>query len=124
MQSCRSHDRWKTCGPLPETSAGSRRGCPGSTRAGSKVTRAVLEVLGMEITERLLRRDEAAQLLEYSIVDSPLDADVASGQDRGPWAGRRQSGHLARRGDPDSIDGLLVGTYQQALDALKTHLEQ
>ena len=36
----------------------------------------VLSVLGMEVSEKLLRRDDAERILEYSIIASPLTRSV------------------------------------------------
>lgn len=83
----------------------------------------ILEVLGMEITERLVRRDDAARVLEYSIVESPLGAESHLGRiavhDQGD--GSRVTWNVEV--SPDHLTELLVGTYQQALDALKAHVE-
>ncbi len=83
----------------------------------------VLEVFGMEITERLVRRDDAARLLEYSIVDSPLNTESHLGriEVHVQGDGSQVSWHVEV--SPDHLTDILVGTYQQALDAMKAHLE-
>jgi carbon monoxide dehydrogenase subunit G len=82
-----------------------------------------LSVLGMDVTEKLLKRDDDARILEYSIVDSPLQAESHLGRvtvhDDGD--GSRVTWYVEVA--PDSLTDLLAGTYQQALDALKSHLE-
>ena len=83
----------------------------------------ILEVFGMEITERLVRRDDAARVLEYSIMESPLDMTSHLGRievhEEGD--GSRVTWHVEV--SPDHLTDLLAGTYQQALDAMKAHLE-
>ncbi len=83
-----------------------------------------LAVLGMQVSEKLIKKDDAAKVLEYSIIDSPLNAESHLG---------RVSVHEDGDGSrvtwfvdvaPDSLTDLLSGTYQQALDALKAHLEE
>lgn len=83
----------------------------------------ILEVLGMEITERMLRRDDAARLLEYSIVESPLGAESHLGriEVHEHDGASRVTWHVEV--SPEHLTGLLVGTYQQALDAMKAQLE-
>jgi len=84
----------------------------------------VLSVLGMEITEKLIKRDDAERVLEYSIVESPLAAEHHLGKvqvfDEGD--GSRVTWQVEV--EPDHLTDLLAGTYQQALDALKSHLEE
>ena len=83
----------------------------------------ILEVFGMEITERLVSRDDAARVLEYTIVESPLNMTSHLGrievheQDEGS----RVTWHV--EASPDHLTDVLAGTYQQALDAMKARLE-
>jgi hypothetical protein len=83
-----------------------------------------LSVLGMEIAEKLLRRDDTERILEYSIVESPLAAEHHLGRvhvhEEG--AGSRVTWYVEVT--PDHLTDILVGTYQQALDKLKAHLEE
>jgi hypothetical protein len=84
----------------------------------------ILSVLGMEISEKLLRRDDAERILEYSIIESPLAAEQHLGriQVHDDGSGSRVTWQVEVT--PDHLTDLLVGTYQQALDTLKTHLEE
>ena len=83
----------------------------------------ILSVLGMEISEKLMRRDDTERVLEYSIVESPLSAEHHLGRlqvhEEGP--GSRVTWYVEVT--PDQLTNILVGTYQQALEALKSHLE-
>jgi Polyketide cyclase / dehydrase and lipid transport len=83
----------------------------------------VLSVLGMEISEKLVRRDDAERILEYSIIESPLAAEHHLGrvQVHDEGAGSRVTWYVEVT--PDQLTDLLLGTYQQALDTLKSHLE-
>ncbi len=83
----------------------------------------ILEVFGMEITERLVRRDDTARLLEYSIVDSPLKATSHLGRIQVHEEGEGSRVTWNVEVSPDNLTDLLVGSYQQALDAMKARLE-
>lgn len=84
----------------------------------------VLSVFGMDITEKLLKRDDAQRFLEYSIVESPLSAEYHLGRIQVYEEGPDNRVTWLVEVTPDSLTDLLAGTYQQALDALKAHLEQ
>jgi carbon monoxide dehydrogenase subunit G len=83
----------------------------------------ILSVLGMEISEKLVRNDEDEHVLEYSIIDSPLNAESHLGRISVHKDGDRSRVTWFVEVVPDSLTDLLVGTYQQALDQLKTHVE-
>jgi carbon monoxide dehydrogenase subunit G len=84
-----------------------------------------LSVLGMDVSEKLLKRDDTSRVLEYSIVDSPLNADSHLGRVTVHEDGENRSKVTwFVEVVPDSLTDLLSGTYQQALDALKKHLEE
>jgi carbon monoxide dehydrogenase subunit G len=83
----------------------------------------ILEVLGMQITERLVRRDDAARVLEYSITESPLGAESHLGRVEVHEQGDGSRVTWYVEVSPDHLTELLVGTYQQALDAMKAHVE-
>jgi hypothetical protein len=83
----------------------------------------VLAVLGMEVTERLVRRDDDEHVLEYSIIDSPLNAESHLGRVSVFKDGEGSKVTWFVEVLPDSLTDLLVGTYQQALDQLKAHVE-
>jgi carbon monoxide dehydrogenase subunit G len=84
----------------------------------------VLSVLGMEVQEKLVRRDDAERILEYSITESPLGAEQHLGrvQVHDDDGDSRVTWWVEVT--PDTLTDLLVGTYQQALDTLKSHLEK
>lgn len=84
----------------------------------------ILSVLGMEISEKLVRRDDSERILEYSIIDSPLAAEHHLGrvQVHEDGSGSRVTWFVDV--SPDHLTDLLLGTYQQALDTLKSHLEE
>ena len=84
----------------------------------------VLSVLGMEVQEKLVRRDDAERILEYSITESPLGAEHHLGRVQVHDDGGDSRVTWWVEVTPDTLTDLLVGTYQQALDTLKTHLEE
>jgi hypothetical protein len=84
----------------------------------------VLSVFGMDISEKLIERDDAKRFLEYSIVESPLAAEYHLGRIQVYEDGTGSRVTWLVEVTPDSLTDLLAGTYQQALDALKAHLEQ
>lgn len=82
-----------------------------------------LSVLGMDISEKLLRHDDAERILEYSIIESPLSAEHHLGRVHVHEEGSGSRVTWFVEVTPDSLTDLLLGTYQQALEALKSHLE-
>jgi carbon monoxide dehydrogenase subunit G len=80
-----------------------------------------LEMLGMNITEHLVARDDAARTITYSITAGlPVEhheatiAVTASGD----------GSHVTWDVDatPDEMAGVMVGAYQTALETVKKHL--
>ena len=83
-----------------------------------------LSVLGMDITERLLKRDDDEHVLEYTIESSPLQAESHLGRISVHEDGSGSRVTWFVEVTPDHLTELLVGTYQQALDALKKQLDE
>ncbi len=83
----------------------------------------IIETMGMTITERLVSRDEGSRALTYAIVDG---APVESHQAVVTVTPDGNGAHVTWVVDatPDDMAGLMAGIYQQALDALRSHLEQ
>lgn len=82
-----------------------------------------LQVLGMEITEKLVSKDDDAHVLEYRIEKSPLNAESHLGR---ITVTRDADGTTATwfvEVAPDSLTDMLIGTYRQALEALKKQAE-
>jgi mxaD protein len=78
---------------------------------------------GMEIVERLMRRDDVGRVLMYGIVGGPVpvqghEATITVEPD---GDGCRVTWAVAV--EPDSMIDLFVQTYQQGLAALKAHAE-
>ncbi|MHB8438739.1 MAG: SRPBCC family protein [Acidimicrobiales bacterium] len=81
----------------------------------------VLAMMGMEITERLERRDDDERVLVYRIVGGvPVDNHKATISVHGSGAGSHVTWDVDA--EPDEMAGLMQGMYQQALDTLKKHL--
>ncbi len=83
----------------------------------------ILETMGMTITEHLVKKDDAGRALTYSIVEgAPVErheAVITVGPD---GVGSKVTWEVEAL--PDEMAGLMATVYQQALDALKAHLEQ
>lgn len=84
----------------------------------------IIEMMGMELTETLLRRDEDTRTLSYGITKSPMPIDhheatiAVSPVDN-------ESAHVTYTVDvaPDSMTDAMSNAYAGALKALKTRLE-
>lgn len=84
----------------------------------------IIEMMGMELTEKLLRRDEDTRTLTYGISKSPMpierhEATIAV------TPVDEQSAHVTYTVDvvPDSMTDAMSNAYAGALQALKTRLE-
>jgi hypothetical protein len=84
----------------------------------------ILEMMGMEITEKLLRSDDAARTLAYGIAKSPMPIDhheatiaVSPIDD--------STSHVTYTVDitPDSMTEIMSNAYAGALQALKARAE-
>ena len=77
----------------------------------------------MTITERLVSKDDTGRALTYTIVDG---APVESHQATITVSSAGSGSHVAWvvEATPDEMADLMVTIYQQALDALKSHIEK
>ncbi|MHB8328421.1 MAG: SRPBCC family protein [Acidimicrobiales bacterium] len=81
----------------------------------------ILGLMGMEVTERLERRDEAERVLVYRIVGGvPVGNHCATITVNPHGEGSRVTWDVEV--EPDDMTGMLQGMYQQALQALKAHV--
>jgi carbon monoxide dehydrogenase subunit G len=82
----------------------------------------ILEMLGMTITERLVAKDDADRVLTYAITDG---VPVESHQGVITVTAEGDVAHVTWNVEatPDEMADLMTSVYQQALDALKTHVE-
>lgn len=82
----------------------------------------VLETMGMTITERLVSLDASGKKLTYSIASG---APVESHQAVISVTPNGSGSHVTWAVDatPDEMADLMATVYQQALEALKTHVE-
>jgi carbon monoxide dehydrogenase subunit G len=96
---------------------------PGIEESVAEGDDRVLSMMGMTIRERLVKLDEDAKALTYSIVDgAPVESheatitvhDADGGGSRVTWD---------VTATPDEMAGLMQGLYQGALDALQAHAE-
>jgi mxaD protein len=81
----------------------------------------VLRLMGLEVTERLERRDDDTRTLSYRIVGGVPVVNHLSTISVAP-AGSGSVVTWDVDVEPDDMCGLLEDTYQQALVALKEHL--
>ncbi|HXQ61263.1 MAG TPA: SRPBCC family protein [Acidimicrobiales bacterium] len=81
----------------------------------------ILKMMGMEITERLERRDDEAREIVYGIVGG-----VPVGNHRATITvvGQGDGSHVTWdvEVEPDEMTEMMQGIYQQSLQALKEHL--
>lgn len=82
----------------------------------------ILEMMGMEITERLVSKDDVARVLTYSITKG---APVESHRGVIAVTPTGNTSHVTWDVDatPDEMTEVMATIYQQSLDALKTHVE-
>ena len=82
----------------------------------------IIEMMGMTITERLVAKDDAGRSLTYSIAGG---APVESHEAVITVSPSGDSSHVTWDVDasPDEMADLMATLYQQALEALKAHVE-
>jgi carbon monoxide dehydrogenase subunit G len=78
---------------------------------------------GMEIGERLVRRDDAGRVLVYAIASGPAPVDHHEATITVTPAGSDSHVTWAVEVEPESMLALFQQIYQQSLDALKAHVE-
>jgi mxaD protein len=82
----------------------------------------ILETMGMTITERLISKDDAGRVLTYTIADgAPVESHEAAITVEPEGGGSHVIWDVEAK--PDEMADLMATIYQQALDALKTHIE-
>lgn len=83
----------------------------------------VLSMMGMSIRERLVKLDEGAKSITYSIVDgAPVESHEATITVHAADGGSRVTWDVTAT--PDEMAGLMQGIYQQALEPLKQKAEE
>jgi carbon monoxide dehydrogenase subunit G len=82
----------------------------------------ILEMMGMEITERLVSKDDAGRVLTYSITKG---APVETHQAVITVTPTGSTSHVTWDIDatPDEMTEVMATIYQQSLEALKTHVK-
>jgi uncharacterized membrane protein len=82
----------------------------------------IIAMMGMTITERLVARDDTRRSITYTIADG---APVESHRATITITPNGETSHATWEVEatPDEMADLMVGLYQQALDALKAHVE-
>jgi carbon monoxide dehydrogenase subunit G len=82
-----------------------------------------IEMSGMSIGERLVRRDDADRVLVYSIASGPAPVDHHEATITVTPVGEGSHVTWAVDVEPEAMLALFTQIYQQSLDALKTHVE-
>jgi carbon monoxide dehydrogenase subunit G len=95
---------------------------PGIDESVAEGDDRVLTMMGMTIRERLVKTDEGARSISYSIVDgAPVESHEATITVHDADAGSRVTWDVTAT--PDDMAGLMQGIYQQGLEALKARAE-
>lgn len=82
----------------------------------------IIGTMGMEITERLIKLDEAGRALTYSVIaGAPVESHRATVSVTPNGDGSRATWVVETT--PDEMADVMGGIYQQALDALRTYVE-
>src|SRR5438105_15878717 len=82
----------------------------------------IIAMMGMEITEKLVRRDEQGRVLVYGIAGGvPVEHHQATITVEPDGDGTRVT--WAVEVEPDSMTDLFCQTYEQGLAGLKSHCE-
>jgi mxaD protein len=82
-----------------------------------------IEMSGVKIGERLVRRDDDARVLVYGIASGPAPVDHHEATITVTSAGSGSHVTWAVDLEPEAMLALFEQIYQQSLDALKAHLE-
>jgi carbon monoxide dehydrogenase subunit G len=82
-----------------------------------------ISMSGMDIGERLVRRDDAGRVLVYGIASGPAPVDHHEATITVTPAGSGSHVTWAVDVEPEAMLALFQQIYQQSLDALKEHLE-
>ena len=96
---------------------------PGIERCTVEGDVRTVDMSGMKIGERLVRRDDATREIVYSIASGPAPVDRHEATITVTPAGDGSHVTWAVDVEPDAMLDLFTGIYQQSLDALKAHLE-
>jgi carbon monoxide dehydrogenase subunit G len=112
-------DVWKVAGDF----GGLASWMPGIEKCTVDGDVRTIDMNGMQIGERLVRRDDAERVLVYSIVSGPAPVDHHEATITVTPAGAGSHVTFAVDVAPDSMLDLFNTIYQQSLDALKAHVE-
>ncbi|MGD0312689.1 MAG: SRPBCC family protein [Acidimicrobiales bacterium] len=82
----------------------------------------IIETMGMTISERMVSKDDTGRTLAYTIADgAPVESHQAVITVIPRGAGAQVTWDVDAT--PDEMADLMAAVYQQALDALKVHIE-
>jgi carbon monoxide dehydrogenase subunit G len=112
-------DVWKVAGDF----GGLAGWMPGIEKCTVEGDVRTIEMSGMQIGERLVRRDDAGRVLVYAIASGPAPVDHHEATITVTPAGSGSHVTWAVDVEPESMLAVFHSIYQQSLDALKAHLE-
>ena len=112
-------DVWKVVGDF----GGLASWMPGIETCTVEGDLRTISMSGMEIGERLVRRDDAERVLVYSIASGPAPVDHHEATITVTPAGSGSHVTWAVDVEPETMLPLFTQIYQQSLDALKQHVE-
>jgi mxaD protein len=112
-------DVWKVIGDF----GGIAGWMPGMESCRVEGDDRILETMGMTITEHLVAKDDGARALTYKITDGvPVESHQATITVSSAGSGSHVTWDV--EATPDEMADLMVTIYQQALDQLKSNVEQ
>jgi carbon monoxide dehydrogenase subunit G len=112
-------DVWKVAGDF----GGLAGWMPGIEKCTVDGDIRTIEMSGMQIGDRLVRRDDPGRELVYAIASGPAPVDHHEATITVTPAGSGSHVTWAVEVAPDSMLELFQGIYQQSLEALKAHVE-
>ena len=95
---------------------------PGIESCEVKGDDRVLKMMGMEITERLVRRDDDAKVIVYGIVGGVPGVGNHKATITVTAEGKGSHVTWDVEVEPDEMTEMMQGIYQQSLQAMKEHL--
>ena len=111
-------DVWKVAGDF----GGLAGWMPGIEKCTVDGDIRTIEMSGMQVSERLVRRDDAGRVLVYAIASgAPVDHHEATITVAPAGAGSHVT--WAVDVEPESMLAIFQPIYQQSLEALKAHVE-
>jgi carbon monoxide dehydrogenase subunit G len=116
---CSADDVWKVAGDF----GGLAAWMPGIEKCTVDGDIRTIEMSGMQVGERLVRRDDAGRVLVYAIASGPAPVDHHEATITVTPAGAGSHVTWAVDVEPESMLAVFQSIYRQSLEALKAHVE-